>query len=379
MWDQCGYQEWVKVTQKLRKYAQNSTAKDIIVMDEAAAIYFRFAEPTEDVNYSVEFFFADSTCEGTTTDSPFSMRELVAFVCWTALVRKGVTFPTYTNDRNREAVLSSYRSILRPLLKNPQSGRPILAREQTETKLAGWTVGLSFELGPVPHHPDAELSGPPDLDVQIPSASPDSSGDGLSSSSHYSHYHKTRDFHKPPSGRATYTIESVFTNHVAELSCQQLPGRWIAKFFGADTGSMERLAREICIYNLCKQHQGRQIPYAYGTAVIDCVPGRVLLLERISPGTTISSIQDIRVVDEETASRLQILMGSAKAAVESLHRCGATHNRLNGGNLLVCKGEGEGDGEVVIVDFDVAMEFGDESGRKQWEDWAMLRAAFELK
>lgn len=235
MWDQCGYQEWVNLTQKLRKYAQKSTAKDIIVMDEAAAIYFRFVDPTEDVNYPVEFFFVDTTCEGTTRDSPFSMRELVAFVCWTALVKKGVTFPIFTNDRNMEAVLSCYRSILRPLLNNPQSGRPILAREQTEPKFAGWTVGLSFELGPVPHH--AELSGPPDLDVQIPSTSPDSGGDDLSSSPYHSHHCKARDFHKPPSGRATYTVESVFTNHVAELSCQQLPGRWIVKFFGADTGA----------------------------------------------------------------------------------------------------------------------------------------------
>lgn len=349
-------------------------------MDEAAAIYFRFADPT-DVNYSVEFVFVDSTCEGTTGNSPFSMRELVAFVCWTALVKKGVTFPTFANDRNREAILSCYRSILRPLITNPQSGRPVLAREQTEPKFTGWTVGLSFEMALVPpfdHHADSELSGPPDLDVQIPSTSPDSRCDDLSSS-HHDHHRKARDFNTPPSGRATYTVESVFTNHVAELSCQQLPGRWIAKFFGADTESMELLAREICIYNLCKRCQGHEIPYAYGTAVINSVPGRVLLLEKISPGTTISSIQDTRVADEETASRLQILMGSAKAAVESLHRCGATHNHLNGGNLLVCKSEGEGDAEVVIIDFGIAMEFGDGSGRKQWEDWAMLRAAFELK
>lgn len=397
MRDQTGYKDtenWVALTQQLRTYAQNSMAKDIIVMDEAAAIYFRFVDSPEDVYDNVEFLIVDSTCEGATASSPFSTRELVAFVCWRALVKKGITFPDGLSGCNRETAMSRYRSIPEPrtspklcrqALDSPREMSHQSSGRQTEKKFgsikrfAGWTVGHAFELGLVSafdHHADEELSGLPQLDVQLPFTSLDSSCDDLRSSSHHDSSRRARDFNQPPSGRGTYIVENLFADHVAEVSSPQLPGRWIAKLFGTDAESMENLVSEVRIYNLCKQCQGREIPYAYGIGVMDS--GRVLLMEAINPGTTIAQIQGAaRKGDKEAAIRLQRLMISAKVAVESLHEYGVVHNDLYGENLLVCKSEGGGDEEVVIADFDVAIVFDGGSGRKQCEDWAIFRAAFE--
>lgn len=400
MRDQTGYKDtenWVALTQQLRTYAQNSMAKDIIVMDEAAAIYFRFVDSPGDVYDNVEFLIVDSTCEGATASSPFSTRELVAFVCWRALVKKGVKFPDGVNGYNRETVVNRYPSILEPRAspelwrQTIDSPREMLhqnsIREQTGKqsgsiiRFAGWTVGHAFELGlvsPFDHHADEELFGLPQLDVQVPFASLGSSCDSLKSSSYHDSNRRTRDFSQPPSGCGTYIVENLFADRVAEVSSPQLPGRWVAKFFGTDAESMENLASEVRIYNLCKQCQGREIPYAYGIGVMDS--GRVLLMEAISPGITIARIRGAaREGDEEAASRLQKLMISAKVAVESLHRYGVVHNDLYGENLLVCKSEGGGDEAVVIADFDVAIVFDGGSGRKQREDQATLRAAFEFE
>lgn len=400
MRDQTGYKDtenWVALTQQLRTYAQNSMAKDIIVMDEAAAIYFRFVDSPEDVYDNVEFLIVDSTCEGATASSPFSTRELVAFVCWRALVKNGVKFPDGANVCNSETAMNRYQSILEPrrspelrrqTFNNPreishQSSSRVQTEKHSESikRFAGWSVCHAFELGlvsPFDHHADEELSGLPQLDVQLPFTSLGPGCDGIRSSSYYDSNRQARDFNQPPSGRGMYIVENLFADHVAEVSSPQLPGRWIAKFFGTDTESMEKLASEVRIYNLCKQYQGREIPYAYGIGVMDS--GRVLLMEAISPGTTIARIQGAaREGDQEAASRLQRLMISAKVAVELLHRYGVVHNDLYGENLLVCKSEGRGDEAVVITDFDAAIVFDDGSGKKQCEDWAIFRAAFEFK
>lgn len=81
--------DWTIVTRQLRKYAVATGALDVVVMDEATAIYFRFPpDPAADDHFN-EYLVA-SLVDIPTVPSDLSMREIIAFMCWRALLGKGL-------------------------------------------------------------------------------------------------------------------------------------------------------------------------------------------------------------------------------------------------------------------------------------------------
>lgn len=396
---------WVAITQQLRKYVINSLAKDIIVMDESAAIYFQFSDEPEDEYNNVEFLTADTT--QTSPLSPFSLRGLVAFVCWRALKKSGVKFTNSAPDGKavQSTPVQDPDSAPGPRKRSrsggsgggppDDNGNKKRTRQQTIgegsgyssiTKFAGWTVGLSFDLSldavqcGFPRNTQSPSKTPGGLQLRPPSPhSFDSCCDDLGSSPCCGSEHSPREIRQPPRGCSAYRVEHVFTDHVAQVSSPEAPGRWIAKFFSPTPTASEYLANEVRVYNLCHPLQGREIPYAYGLAVIPNVPGRVLIMECISPGIPIADIQEAAENGDAAAKcRLHKLAGVAESPVCALHKYGVVHNDLYGRNLLVSEGQ-DGEEAVVVVDFDVAMVFEDGTGRKQCEDWAVLRATFGLE
>lgn len=103
------------------------------------------------------------------------------------------------------------------------------------------------------------------------------------------------------------------------------------------------------------------MPYAYGTYCVTSVEGRVLILEYVLPGTTITSLKQ-----EHTAQ----LKDKAIAALTETHRCSITLNDIHGDNMVVSKA---GDEEMVVfIDFGYATK----TPERIWEDWSLFRAVF---
>lgn len=90
-------------------------------------------------------------------------------------------------------------------------------------------------------------------------------------------------------------------------------------------------------------------------------------MEYIEPGTTIASlVHDTYYVydtdDNQEIARLIKLQEAATRAMHSLHSRHVIHNDLSGRNMLLAN-EGEHERRVVLVDFDCAKVFSEESER----------------
>lgn len=123
---------WVKITQQLRKYAVNSRVNDILLMDDATAIYFAFPPGPTSENEEVHYVVATSG-SSVLNEHNFTLRELVAFTCWCALRRSHIPIHNF-EDVSLTILDSGYTSVLTPDVDS--GGRKRSRSQQAQPKRA---------------------------------------------------------------------------------------------------------------------------------------------------------------------------------------------------------------------------------------------------
>lgn len=360
---------WTTITRQLRKYAFNSRVRNIIVADQSVAIYFRFIR-ADDPTEVVQFLVANS---GISSDESVSFHELVAFNCWRGLKDKDVTMrgdsegiavpPQYTStseydaspdeDRTTRDFSSAPAKRTKYEPQGPVSGSGLPATSFDWSGSGSWELTLDEVLGGNPKR------------SKSPKQPHDDSGCEDSGS--------TRIRQPPPALATTYYVLKRITSSVAVITTDntdntdntdktdKTPKAWIAKFHPPDPDSQLSLANERNAYEGCHRLQGCQVPHAYGTYCVTSIEGRVLILEYVLPGNTITSLKQ-----EHTAQ----LKDRAIAALTEIHRCSITLNDIHGDNMVVSKA---GDEEMVVfIDFGYATK----TPERIWEDWSLFRAVF---
>lgn len=390
--------DWTIVTRQLRKYAVATGALDVLVMDEATAIYFRFPpDPAADDHFH-EYLVA-SLVDIPTVPSDLSMREIIAFMCWRALLGKGAYIRDFGNptgegigerigesDSGGGTTSQPPPSTKRPHESSGVRTQPKRSRLDNSSGSANqvtmfnrWTLNSVVNMKIIPDFPDypiqLEISESPDSDLR---KSPSYRPEILPNTGHYLLF-----------GQEQFKITHIITDTVAVLTAEHKSHPlYLAKLF-AHPDSPELLAKEIAVYDTCKTLQGTYIPQFYGVWQITSPPAFapiVLLTEFVGPGTTIAELRsaardlpaDSPALDEALA-RLSALQKTGTPAMEALHRHGVIHNDPVGRNLVVSKDE-LGDERVVIVDFDLAQVHTDQEvvERRARQDWAFFRNAFRV-
>lgn len=373
--------DWTRVTQQLRKYADATRVRHVIVLDEKSAIYFRFpANPSDELGFTT-YLVATSDEIVSVGLSPLSMRELVVLVLLRALDEKGVKLCDAPTTGTTLVHSSQYRDVLkesqdddkpsdsrkRPgsstgTRQQPKRGKSAGNTERSEdvlTHFGGWVVNSRV---PLEFLPDVAPMRTQPAGSHCPK-SPDSGfHEGRSSPSH-----APRRFHAVPTTRdaagrvvTMLIVERVITDKAAVLKTADSSHRFIGKLFGLHPDTPERFRCELSAYAACTSLQGTEMPYLHGVCkVIQPSPFAtiVMLIEFIDPGTTIADLVydtylKYDTTDDDELTRIAHLQESGKKAVAAIHERCVAHNDLAGRNLVV---SGENDGErVVVVDFDCA-------------------------
>lgn len=317
----------------------------------------------------MEYLVANSNAKNNSREPSFSFRQLVVFSCWRGLWTNAIEFsrhpkgttvpPQYHSvfDENEEDDTTP-RKRPPPLSSNASS-----KRGSQDTQFASgsgvkfaWQAGQSYQLTVIGRM-EIEVSH---IDIhshhdriRSPHNLPDDSG---CEDTNLDEPPRSRQI---PFERGVCFVEGCKTATVANLS--HGGHHWIAKFFPQNTDSETQLDKEIIVYNRCVTLQGWEIPFAYGVYSITAIPGRVLLLESITPGTTIKALR------QASMTSVRSLRESATNALSALHRYSISHLDLHANNVLVSGFNGR---EVVIIDFGHAMI--DVEKKRQWKDISML-------
>lgn len=208
--------------------------------------------------------------------------------------------------------------------------------------------------------------------------------------------HPQRTGHAPhttlsPSGKFQLNmyVERLLSRKVAVLAdCRGSADpttRWVAKFYASDQSSLWHLKKELNAYAACRAVQGAEVPVFYGQWEIRDTPADAcfaLLMEFVSPGTTIGELRDgLKVLpegEEKRLARLRLaeLHSSGTRAVDRVNECEVMHLDLFGENMVIAAG-GRTTGEsVVLVDFSNAMVSGVDAGWGTYEHWTLFHMAF---
>lgn len=230
-------------------------------------------------------------------------------------------------------------------------------------KFRGWEGTDTFTMSVVPFSPYPN---------------PSSAGSEYLGSSSLQSAQKTRRERDPPNS-ASWAVVNMITTHVAVLLCdgQQYVGKWFGvrpdwsaeKHEGIKLDAEVNIDNELVVYTVCHALQGAGIPHCYGVGEILGVTGRVLVLEHI-PGPTVAQLVGGGL--DCVPGRKKGLVNAAGDVLRALHKRGVVHLDLHPWNMVVFAGE-----TVVVVDFDMSMVCTDEKGVREWEDWVLLKAAFE--
>lgn len=387
--------DWTIVTRQLREYAVATGALDVLLMDQATAIYFRFPpDPAADDHFH-EYLVA-SLVDMPTVPSDLSMREIIAFLCWRALLGKGAYIRDFGNPTTEgigERIGESdsggrITSQPPPSTKRPHESSGVRTQPKRSRRDNGggsanqvamfnrWTLNSSVTMKNVPEFPNRPVT----FEMTVRSRRP-SRNRTLYNYLEYTNY--------GPTINREFTIEHIITDTVAVLTINaENDICCLAKLF-AHPDSPELLAKEIAVYNACQSLQGNEIPYFYGVWQITSPPAFaliVLLTEFVQPGTTIAELRsaardlpaDTNALDH-ALNHLSALQKTGTSAMEALHRHGVIHKDPVGRNLVVSEDE-LGRESVVIVDFDLAQVHSDKEivERKAWQDWAFFRNAFRV-
>lgn len=293
----------------------------------------------------------------------FTLRELVAFVCWRSLERSQTTLRKF-NDSSSTTVRSGYTDIVRRDVG--QSGKraaSLTARRQskrtrpqpsTEGSVVSAAAGVGWSFG--------ELVA---LDMQHPERAPSrDSGYYESVLPISTDVGNQRPFLSLKSEE--FLVTQVLSPAVAVLSPVE-PASSISIVAKIPFSLLHENA-ELDAYDALVSLQGTMVPYCYGTAKTK--HGLVILTEFIAPATTIDALR----VSGEWA-RLERLRYGAMAAVRCIHELGVLHRDAHGNNILVCSED-----ELVLVDFDAAKVYDDKNIAldKGFEDRAIVAAAFAV-
>lgn len=153
--------------------------------------------------------------------------------------------------------------------------------------------------------------------------------------------------------------------------CSSNGKEFIGKWFGvrpvSDSSSEKEdaevyLGNELAVYTICHALKGAEILHCSGIGEIPGAAGIVFVLE-YSP---------VRLSHRWCAVARTSPRRLKSAATDALHAHDAVHLDLHGWNMVVP------DDETVVVDFDVIMVYNDGRGVREWEDWVLLKAAFEV-
>lgn len=352
-------------------------------MDESTAIYFRFPpDPTAEYDL-VSYAVAAPDSSSFSDPAKFTLREIVAFMCWRSFVRMGIKFRDF-KENSSTTVAARYSSML-DIDSSSQSRKrhhdsagwgqpkrnkqkPTLEAANTPVEFGGWYVDQLVTLQYLPVAPTVSKTH-----ARVPSRDsgfhepPPTFGIGSP--------HKLRHYLPPLTAAVpttTFCITQILTPTVAVLS-PLTPSHSSTNFIVKFPYSHRHLAAELHAYAALSPLQGDMVPYCYGTAT-DLRGSVVLLTEFIAPGTTIAALRERR-----EWARVDVLRGSAEAAVRRMHGLGVLHRDAKARNFLVC-GEGREE-RVTVVDFDAAKVFVNEPDtleRKAWEDWVFLEEAFKI-
>lgn len=324
-------------------------------MDETTAIYFCFAADATLEFHRVSYVVATFGHSSLNTHN-FTLRELVAFMCWRSLDRVGTPFRDF-KDGSSTTVDSGYTSVLdldaetrapkRPpseIQRAPKRKKSESFTQEPDASAVGWRVGELVTLNASEPSRDSSYQG-----------CLDTSSDNL----------PQRPFCRPLTS-AKFRVTQVLTPAVAVLS-PEISHPSSASVIAKIPYSSRHRKIELDAYNVLLPLQGSLVPYCYGTA--KTTQGLVILTEFIAPGTTIAALRE-----SGEWARIQGLQDMALVALKRIHELGVLHRDANGNNIVVCEGEG-----VVLVDFDAARVYDVRTAMdKAWEDRARVKAAFAV-
>lgn len=332
-----------------------------MLIDEGSAIYFRFSADSQESETITYLVASPGPCSSITPS--ISLREIIVFLGYRSLAANDIQLRNFS-DPLTTIITTDYQELSDQIPPPPQDDnrRVQPKRTQTQAKSAtpgqfqGFLLNMKITLEFVP-------TTPATTNTHHRTASRDS---GFQESSI-----KYRRSLPPLATRATFIVRDVITPNVAVMtlcnSSHQYP--IIAKI----PHSAERRDAEITAYESLTQLQGGPIPHYYGLhrIVIDgqATDQDVLLMEFITPGTSIKSL-----ADAEEWDRINSLRESAMSALGMIHHARVVHHDAYARNFLVSENE-----EVVVVDFDLSSQHADNLKRRlreQAADRSFLNEAF---
>lgn len=334
---------------------------DFVLMDERSAIYLRFTSDTPEPG-TVTYLVAHP-------DIPprLTLREIIVFLNYRSLTAKDIVLREFSEETATN-IATDYQELTEQNPAPEQHGnrRVQPKRQQPESKSNNSGQFHGFQL-----HANITLELIPASPATVSHHRTGSRDSGFHETS--THHRASHHPLTTSSPRGDLHVKHLITPNVAILtscSAPHLPPV-IAKLPHSPT----RLASEIAAYTALSPLQGGPIPHFYGSAhVITDPPSTttttILLMELITPGTSIEALSDA----EEWKS-VEALREPALAALEMVHAAGVVHQDAYGRNVLVA-GDGEG---VVLVDFDLAGMYMGNTRRLEREkvaDRAFLKEAF---
>lgn len=354
--------DWIRATRQLTKYAFNIGVKDFVLMDEGCAIYFRFTSDSPEpgsVTYLVSH--PDATPR-------LSLREIIVFLNYRSLTANDIVLRDFSHPATT-SVATNYQELSEqdPAPEQLGNRRVQPKRQQSEAKPSTSGQYHGFQL-------DANLT----LELLLPCVP--SSATHHRTGSRDSGFHESSTHYRvsqPPlttlAPRRDFLVERLITPTVAILSRTTAPH--LPSVIAKIPHSPTRCAAEIAAYTSLLSLQGGPIPHFYGPARISTQPHdtttTVLLMELISPGTSIQALGETEQWD-----RIDALRDPAMAALDAVHAAGVVHQDAYARNFVVSQHDGEG---VVLVDFDLASTYlgnGRRLEREKVADRVFLKEAF---
>lgn len=391
--------DWQAVTRQLRMYATSCETRDVLVIDEGVAIYFRFPEDPSDENGFHEYLYASTEMgQSFVGELRLSLRELVVFVLFSAFESHNIELLDPEADAPRTILVGPntrpYRNVLpTPALTPDSKKRPRSSSGQRHQASKRAMRGdpdpqASFERMVVGATLKLEL-----IRSKSPVCTGRQRGSSLDSGFHdVSNSFPEARVRPPPStdnptNAATVTVERLLKPYVAVVTDGTT--RFIAKLFpphsAADPERM--LSRELAVYRECSDLQGGYIPYLHGVyRAVRRGPrfsSPIMLTEFVGTGKTIADLVALAGVldddDELDAAEkaLAVLQDRALDALAALHQRTIVHSDLGGANMLVVDKD-----HVVLVDFGYSMVLKDAARRfksRSKEDLRRLKQAFEVR
>lgn len=334
---------------------------DFVLMDERSAIYLRFTSDTPEPG-AVMYVIAHPDIPPSLT-----LREIIVFLNYRSLTAQDIVLRDFS-DATATNIATDYQELTEqdPAPDQPGNRRVQPKRQQPEPKFNNSGQFHGFQLHAT-------------ITLELPPAAPSNTSHNRTSSRD-SGFHESstphRVSHQPltaSSPRGDFFVKHLITPNVAILTSCSAPH--LAPVIAKLPHSPTRLDSEIAAYTALSPLQGGPIPHFYGSAHVITDPPcttttTILLIELITPGTSIQALSDAG-----DWKRLDTLREPALAALEMVHAAGVVHQDAYARNVLVA----EGAHGVVLVDFDLAGMYKGNPRRLEREkvaDRAFLKEAF---